>query len=263
MKSHDIILNSQNLTVSKKNLKKSLSAIGIDITLSNSANVLAQTFGFKHEHELQENLKNTVFQQNTYELLSFYFDELLELFELGVNLIKKYQNNAVDIFDYSNSGIDSFGDITIHKMHEIRDIFRTNKDLIIKNGVNLHYLAVVRRFFNHVSLRKLGKANHDFYLFYQFYNYHNVEPYFLMDNVLRKDYYLQPEIFEHDITCYHSDYYGSFSQTKKDNRSVESYNKFSGILIKRDIYSIRCEKIDVGQSFHTHSYAVINYKQSQ
>lgn len=263
MKSNDIILNSQNLTVSKKNLKKSLAGIGIDITLSNSANVLAQTFGFKHEHELQENLKNTTFQQNNYELLSFYFDELLELFELGILLIKKYQNNAVDIFDYPNSGISSFGEITVQKIYGIRDVFKYNKDLIIKNGINLHHLQVVRRLFNQVTLRKLGRDSHDFYLFYQFYNYHNVEPYFLMDNVLRKDSYLQPEIFEHDITCYHSDYYGSFSQTKPVNRSVESYNKLSGILIKRDIYSIRCEKIDVGQSFHAHSYAVINYKQSQ
>jgi hypothetical protein len=263
MKSNDIILNSQNLTVSKKNLKKSLAAIGIDITLSNSANVLAQTFGFKHEHELQENLKNTTFQQNNYELLSFYFDELLELFEVGITLIKKYQNNASDIFDCKNSGMSSFSERSVHKIYEIREVFKSNKELIIKNGVNLQYLQVVRHLFNQVTLRNLGRNNHDFYLFYQFYNYHNVEPYFLMDNVIRKENYLQPENFEHDITCYHSDYYGSFSQTKPVNRSVESYNKFSGILIKRDIYSIRCEKIDVGQSFHTHSYATINYKQSQ
>lgn len=263
MKSNDIILNSQNLTVSKKNLKKSLAAMGIDITLSNSANVLAQTFGFKHEHELQENLKSTVFQQNTYELLSFYFDELLELFELGINLIKKYQNNADVIFDSNNSGISSFSEITVHKIYEIRNLFKANKELIIKNGINLIYMQVVRRLFNQVSLRKLGRDNHDFYLFYQFYNYHNVEPYFLMDTDTRKENYMQPELFEHDITCYHSDYYGSFCQTKPVNRSVESYDKFSGILIKRDIYSIRCEKIDVGQSFHTHSYATINYKQSQ
>lgn len=263
MKSNDIILNSQNLTVSKKNLKKSLAAMGIDITLSNSANVLAQTFGFKHEHELQENLKNTLPQQNNYELLSFYFDELLALFELGITLIKKYQNNADDIFDCRNSGMSSFTEQSVHKIYEIRDVFKANKELIIKNGINLLYMQIVRRLFNQVTLRNLGRANHDFYLFYQFYNYHNVEPYFLMDSVTRKENYLQPELFEHDITCYHSDYHGAFCQTKLVNRSVESYDKFSGILIKRDIYSIRCEKIDVGQSFHTHSYAVINYKQSQ
>ena len=263
MKSNDIILNSQNLTVSKKNLKKSLSAMGFDITLSNSANVLAQTFGFKHEHELQENFKTTVPQQNTYELLSFYFDELLELFEMGINLIKKYQNNADDIFDYRNSGMSSFSEQSVNKIYAIRDVFKSNKELIIKNGVNLFCMQVIRQLFNQITLRNLGKSNHDFYLFYQFYNYHNVEPYFLMDSVTRKENCLQPEIFEHDITCYHSDYYGSFSQTKPVNRSVESYDKLSGILIKRDIYSIRCEKIDVGQSFHTHSYAAINYKHSQ
>lgn len=140
MKSNDIILNSQNLTVSKKNLKKSLAALGVDITLSNSANVLAQTFGFKHEHELQENLKNTVFQQNTYELLSFYFDELLELFELGINLTKKYQNNANDIFDCKNSGMSSFSERSLYKIHEISYVFKSNKDLIIKNGINLQHL---------------------------------------------------------------------------------------------------------------------------
>lgn len=101
------------------------------------------------------------------------------------------------------------------------------------------------------------------YLFNLFYNYHNVEPYFLKDNVIRKEYYLKPEFFEHEIAGCYSDYHGSYSQTKPVNRSVESYDKASGILIKRDIYSIGCEKIDVGQSFHTHSYATINYKQSQ
>lgn len=262
MNSNNITLNNQNLTVSKKNLKKALEAMGIEITLSNSANILAQTFGFKHEHELQENLKKTIFEQDDYELLSFYFDELLELFELGVNLIAKYKNNAFNIFDSANSGITSFDDFTVQKMHEIRDLFKTNKDIIIYFGMNLPYFRVVRRLFNTVSLRNLGKENHDFYLFYQFYNYHNIEPYFLMKNEHRKDSYFQPKSFEHDINCYHSDYDGSFAPTKTVNRSVESYDKLSGILIKRDIYSIGCEKIDVGQSFHSHSYARINKKQS-
>ena len=255
MKSNDIILNSQNLTVSKKNLKKSLAAMGIDITLSNSANVLAQTFGFKHEHELQENLKSIVFQQDTYELS--------ELFEMGIHLVKKYQNNASDIFDSKNSGMYSFSERSVYKIREINNVFKSNKDLIIKNGINLQHLQVVRSLYNQVTLRNLGKENHDLYLFYLFYNYHNVEPYFLKDNVIRKDYYLKPEFFEHEIAGCYSDYHGSYSQTKPVNRSVESYDKLSGILIKRDIYSIGCEKIDVGQSFHTHSYAVINYKQSQ
>lgn len=259
MKSNNIILNNQNLTLTKKNLKKSLATMGIEITLSNSATILAQAFGFKHEHELQENLKKTIFEQDDYELLSFYYDELLELFELGVNLIEKYKNNAFNIFDSVNSGITSFDSFTVHKIYEIRDLFQTNKDIIIHSGMNLPYFRVVRRLFNTVKLKKLGKNNPDFYLFYQFYNYHNIEPYFLIKKEHRKDF-LQPKSFEHDINCYHSDYDGSFAPTKPVNRSVESYDKLSGILIKRDIYSIGCEKIDVGQSFHSHSYAKINKK---
>ena len=71
------------IIISKKNLKKALEAMGIEITLSNSANILAQTFGFKHEHELQENLKKAIRRGRTTQ---HEIEELSRLYESYVEL---------------------------------------------------------------------------------------------------------------------------------------------------------------------------------
>lgn len=256
MNEKNIILNNDNLTVSKKNLKKALAYEGLDITLSKSANILAKTFGFKHEHELQQNLKTT--RNDDLSLVEFYFDEMLSLFELAEYLIKKYRDNKKNIFI---EGQNFFSDYILFKVPELISLFKDNRETIIKEGLNLSHFRLVRRIFNEVRLKKINKDNDDFYLFYLFYHYHNIEPYFLMDYENRMNYYFQPKDFEIDISNDHHDKFElSFAFDKQTNREVESYNKENGILIKRKIYSTWSQKIDVGSSFNSHSYTIINKK---
>lgn len=257
MKEKNIILNNQNLTVSKKNLKKALLNEGLDVSLSKSANILAQTFGFKHEHELQQNLKDN--QSSSNELILFYFDEMLALLELGILLIDKYRKIGIDIFTI---GLSFFSDDTINRLYHLESIFKNNRELIINEGLNIRTLMIVRRLFNELSLKKIGKEHSDFYLFYLFYHYHNVEPYFLMSKTEREKYYFQPSDFERDISGYADKLTPSlsFSLSDKIDREVEYYNKEDGILIKRDIYNTASKKIMVGNSFHEFSYTRINKK---
>jgi len=257
MNTKHIILNNQNLTISKKNLKKALLADGIDVSLSKSANLLAQTFGFKHEHELQQNLKDIASSKD--ELILFYFDEMLALLELGNTLIKKYRNSGIDIF---STGTSFFSDYTIYKVYELSLIFKNNKNIIIEQGLDIQILRIVRRLFNEISFKKIDKTNPDFYLFYAFYNYHNIESYFLMNNAERKNYYLPPNQFERDVSGYsdHFNYLADFSADYKIDREVEYYDKEYGILIKRDIYSTFSKKIIVGNSFSEFSYTKIHKK---
>lgn len=257
MNEKNIILNNQNLTVSKKNLKKALLAEGLDVSLSKSANLLAQTFGFKHEHELQQNLKDN--QSSPSPLICFYFDEMLALFGLGISLIDKYRKTGLDIFTV---GLSFFSDDTINRLYHLESIFKNNRELIIHEGLNIRTLMIVRRLFNELSLKKIGKNHSDFYFFYLFYNYHNVEPYFLMSKSERNKYYFQPPDFEKDLSICSDSLTPSlsFALPEQINREVEYYNKEDGILIKRDIYSTASKKIMVGNSFHEFSYAKINKK---
>lgn len=257
MKEKNIILNNQNLTVSKKNLKKALLTEGLDVSLSKSANILAQTFGFKHEHELQQNLKDN--QSLPDELILFYFDEMVALLGLGRSLVDKYRKSGIDIF---HIGLSFFSDDIINRLYHLESIFKNNRELIINEGLNIRTLMIVRRLFNELSLKKIGRDHSDFYLFYLFYHYHNVEPYFLMPKSEREKYYLQPACFERDISGYADKLTPSLSFALPDqiNREVEYYNKEDGVLIKRDIYCTASKKIIVGNSFHEFSYARINKK---
>lgn len=54
---NEIYINEENFSRGKKLLKKSLEKENIKVTLSKSANILANSFGFQDEHEIQKYFK--------------------------------------------------------------------------------------------------------------------------------------------------------------------------------------------------------------
>ena len=53
--SKSIVIDKENYTRTKKKLKKSLEAKGCSFTLSEVSDILAQSFGFKNEFDMQKN----------------------------------------------------------------------------------------------------------------------------------------------------------------------------------------------------------------
>lgn len=56
--SKSIVIDKKNYTCTKKKLKKSLDAKGVSFSLSEVSDILAQSFGFKNEFDMQKNYFN-------------------------------------------------------------------------------------------------------------------------------------------------------------------------------------------------------------
>ena len=84
--SKSIVIDKKNYTCTKKKLKKSLDAKGVSFTLSEVSDILAQSFGFKNEFDMQRN----------------YFESLNEIPKSEVGPRSPWIDNTPAVFNGQN-----------------------------------------------------------------------------------------------------------------------------------------------------------------
>jgi len=109
--SKSIIIDKENYTRTKKKLKKSLEAKGCSFTLSEVSDILAQSFGFKNEFDMQKNYfeKLDLKISNSNVSIKDWFQSLNEKRSfIDLNLLKKplkdtLQGNVI-VYGPTNTG---------------------------------------------------------------------------------------------------------------------------------------------------------------
>ena len=71
MKNQEFFITEESFSRAKKQLKKALKNEGLDISLSKSANLIAKSFGFNDEHQIQSFINNQLKSRLVFSNLLF------------------------------------------------------------------------------------------------------------------------------------------------------------------------------------------------
>lgn len=129
--SKSIIIDKENYTRTKKKLKKSLEAKGCSFTLSEVSDILAQSFGFKNEFDMQKN----------------YFEKF-DLTILNTNSSINLKNSLNSLNGKKRNYIDL----------NLLNTFMKNKlqgNIIVYGRMNTGKTTIVNYIHNKLSLKKL------------------------------------------------------------------------------------------------------------
>lgn len=121
--SKSIIIDKENYTRTKKKLKKSLEAKGCSFTLSEVSDILAQSFGFKNEFDMQKNYfeKLDLKIPNSNVSIKDWFQSLNEKRSyIDLNLLKKPLKDTlkgnVIVYGPTNTGKTTIVDYICNKL---------------------------------------------------------------------------------------------------------------------------------------------------
>lgn len=121
--SKSIIIDKENYTRTKKKLKKSLEAKGYSFTLSEVSDILAQSFGFKNEFDMQKNYfeKLDLKISNSNVSIKDWFQSLNEKRSyIDLNLLKKPLKDTlkgnVIVYGPTNTGKTTIVDYICNKL---------------------------------------------------------------------------------------------------------------------------------------------------
>lgn len=121
--SKSIIIDKENYTRTKKKLKKSLEAKGCSFTLSEVSDILAQSFGFKNEFDMQKNYfeKLDLKISNSNVSIKDWFQSLNEKRSyIDLNLLKKPLKDTlkgnVIVYGPTNTGKTTIVDYICNKL---------------------------------------------------------------------------------------------------------------------------------------------------
>lgn len=214
MKNQEFFITEESFSRAKKQLKKALKNEGLDISLSKSANLIAKSFGFNDEHQIQSFINNKLksrlvifddfpFYYNITEEESIYFKEIIKIW----SIVSEYLKENISIIMKNISNFENSNILTIIK--NINDTINTSEYMIRNNasimhgnislrdsGENLYAMAITRH-----RMLELSRITSDskYRYFYELMDvYHNIEEYFYLFHEERKNFWLQPKDFKNE-----------------------------------------------------------------
>lgn len=258
-----IIVTENDFTRSKKQLKKALKEEGFEVPLSKSGQLLAKTFGYKDEHEFQQNLlpdeKEINVLSKEERIIEFYFSELLCLYKRISELLTFKIHFKINNTYQLDSLIECKSRISMF----IRG-FEAQKQTIITGEkacypimvycARLVYNTLVDNNynynFNYLNDEELIVVKH-------LYNYHNIEPWMLKDKKGREEYYLKLADFESEL--------GNDRESPKGNISftmnpiiLERYDPETGVLYTRGLGDVGMSQKNVGFDHKDDAYVELH-----
>lgn len=214
MKDQEFFITEESFSRAKKQLKKALKNEGLEVSLSKSANLIAKSFGFNDEHQIQsfinnnKNLKNKLvilddypFYYNITEDETLYFNEIIKIWSYVSEYLKENITNIIkNISDFENNNMLSI-------IKNINNTISTSEYMIkyktsimhgnislIDNEHDMYAMAITRH--RMLELSRITLDN-KYRLFYELMDaYHNIEKYFYLPHDERKEFWLQPKDFK-------------------------------------------------------------------
>ena len=212
MKNQEFFITEESFSRAKKQLKKALKNEGLDISLSKSANLIAKSFGFNDEHQIQSFINNQLksrlvifddfpFYYNITEEESLYFKEIIKIW----SIVSEYLKENISIIMKNISNFENGNILSIIK--NINDTINTSEYMINNNasimhgnislrdsGENIYAMAITRH--RMLELSKITLDNKYRYFYELMDAYHNIEKYFYLSHDERKEFWLQPKDFK-------------------------------------------------------------------
>lgn len=245
MKNQQFFITEESLSRAKKQLKKELNNKGIELSLSQSANLIAKSFGFNDEHEMQSFIKNQYKKLNYIDDLSFYHNVTKEEEDYFYRIIEIWSNASVYIKDNISNIMKNTENLeneeaiqTIKSINQVIDtaeyMIKNRKSILHgnlylgENRVDLFSMAITRH--KMLLLSELTSDN-NYKTFYNLMdNYHNIEKYFYLSHEMRKDFWLQPKDFKSECSY------------------VRQQNSFYGNIENKELLSLKGNIIIFGNA---------------
>lgn len=221
---NELIINTQNFIRTKKKLKKSLEKRNIDVSLSESGEILSEILGFKNNFELQSHLSTYSKKENN-NVIKNYLDDIVFIYR------SFFEYLSIEIVELKNKEPNYLSKIkNIHDLHALialkinfLDLFYD--DILHRKDENIlekaKYVISFSRLRNlSTDLRILTHKNIYQKFHHIFDNYHNIEYYCFTNLKNRDNFWLQPP-FNRD----------NFSNKEKNEIKQEINKKISSLSI--------------------------------
>lgn len=210
MKNQEFFITEESFSRAKKQLKKVLKNEGLDVSLSKSANLIAKSFGFNDEHQIQKFIGNKFKYNVIVDEIPFYYniteDEALsfkEVIKIWTYILEDFKDNISSIIkNISNLSNDEI--ILIIKntsmIMNTAEYMIAHRDSIMHGNISLRDADIRAMAYTRNFMSDLFKITSDkkYMLFYELMDaYHNIELYFYLHHDDRPDFWLQPKNFEY------------------------------------------------------------------
>lgn len=214
MNNQEFFITEESFSRAKKQLKKALKNEGLDVSLSKSANLIAKSFGFNDEHQIQSFINNKLkskliiyddfpFYYNITEDESIYFKEIIKIWSIVSEYIKENISVIIkNISSFENSNILSIIKYINDTISTSEYIIRDNTSIMHGNislrdtGEDLYAMSITRH--RMLELSRITLDNKYRYFYELMDAYHNIEKYFYLSHEDRKTFWLQPKDFKNE-----------------------------------------------------------------
>jgi len=253
MKNNHFFISDEGYTRAKKQLKKHLKNEGVDFTLSQCANLLAKSFGFNDEHDIQNNINAKNNEKDNLKKGLNYIKDSNSFFYMDKDLMNskvfKHLNAIVDIWkdasDYvslnilkiaKKSASELSSNESLYILNSIEKLIQTNyfwceNAIGLLNGSintrgkytdNGEVICISMAEMRNVMLKlfHLTSDGKFHFLSVKMDNYHNIETYFNLSKSQRDEFYSKYFNLK-DLDSESHNYSGVYFKIKEDKRLKE------------------------------------------